>query len=262
MCLRHGELVRSHLLPAALYGYCRKEDVSPIRVGDGVVYFTDRQTQDYLLCAKCEDKLNKGGESWVNSKLASIDPRQFPLYDLIVSGPAAFADETGGIYYAADNPDIDVDKLIHFAIGIFWKASVHSWKGGSTVPKIDLDDHSEALRKWLMRDDDLPRDMSLHFSVSRPDRAQIILQEPIAVESRTWKTFVMHVPGMMISMNVGGHVPIETHMVCFWKNSAHAIMISERVTEALERKYAGEYAESRKTRSFLATRAKQTSGRN
>ncbi len=159
-------------MPAALYDYCRKESVSPIKVGDGLVYFTDRQTQDYLLCAKCEDVLSKGGETWVNPKLASINPFDFPLYDLIVKGPAAYTDGEDGIYYARDNPEIDIDKLIHFSLGVFWKASVHSWKREAGPPKIDLGGHSEALRRWLRGQSALPWDMSLHISASPPHRAQ------------------------------------------------------------------------------------------
>lgn len=259
MCLETKVLERSHLMPAALYDYCRKDGSSPVRVGDGLVYFTDRQTQDYLLCKCCEDVLNKGGEQWVNSKLASIDPRHFPLHDLIVKGPAAFVDENSGLYYAAENPEIDVEKLTHFAIGIFWKASVHAWKGSTMAPKIDLGSYSEALRKWLMKEGNLPWDMSLHFTVSPPERAQIIVQEPIATESQRWKTFVMHVPGMLISMSIGPLVPIESHMICFWKNAAHTIMISDEISSLLERRYAGQYAESRKTKSFVAKRSKRPS---
>jgi len=33
-----------------------------------------------------------------------------------------------GFIYARSKPEIDVEKLTHFALGIFWKAGVHSWK--------------------------------------------------------------------------------------------------------------------------------------
>src|ERR1700730_19425780 len=62
MCLQERVLVKSHLMPAALYDYCRKGEHRPIKVGGGFVIPTDRQTQDYLLCEDCEDVLNTGGE--------------------------------------------------------------------------------------------------------------------------------------------------------------------------------------------------------
>lgn len=82
MCLNQEMLVSSHLMPRLLYDYCRKGEHRPIRVGDGVVIPTDRQTQDYLLCQDCEDVLNKRGEGWVAGKLATFDGK-FPLYDLL-----------------------------------------------------------------------------------------------------------------------------------------------------------------------------------
>ena len=73
MCLETKSVVSSHLYPAALYDYCRNSvGESPMCVANGVVMVTDRQVQDYLLCLECEEVLNKGGETWVNPKLATI----------------------------------------------------------------------------------------------------------------------------------------------------------------------------------------------
>jgi len=251
------DLVRSHLIPHAIYAYCRVNGATPVYVGNGIVSASDREKQDYLLCLECEDILSQGGETWVNPKLARMNPRSFPLYDMLVKEPAGYADETGGIYYARDNPEIEVDKLIHFALGIFWKASVHSWTRNGTEPKIDLGEHSGALRKWLRREAGLPHDMSLHISISKPDRAQIILLEPSPKAPRPWKTFWMHVPGVMFSLNVGPEIPVEMHMLCFWRNSAHVIAVSDDITDALERRFAEQFVESRKTKSYLSSKTKR-----
>lgn len=103
MCLQTKTVVSSHLHPAALYVYCRNtEDVSPVRVGDGVISHTDRQVQHPLLCLECEQILNKGGEAWVNPKLATVKDG-FPLYDILMKGPA----EAPDIYYAANNGPLE-----------------------------------------------------------------------------------------------------------------------------------------------------------
>lgn len=73
MCLKTRNVVSSHLYPAALYAYCRSpEGHSPMRVANDAVVLTDQHVQEDLLCLKCEDILNKGGETWVNPKLATI----------------------------------------------------------------------------------------------------------------------------------------------------------------------------------------------
>ena len=114
MCLHEKTLVRSHLMPAALYDYCRKGEHRPIKVGGGFVIPTDRQTQDYLLCEDCEGVLNNGGERWTLDKLATWE-RTFPLYDLLTKAPPLFDEEGMVVYLAAKNPEIEVEKLTHFA---------------------------------------------------------------------------------------------------------------------------------------------------
>lgn len=137
MCLKEKALVSSHLMPAALYDYCRKEEHRPIKVGDGFVIPTDRKTQDYLLCQECEDLLNKGGEKWIADKLATWE-RSFPLYDLLTKVPPEFDEDGMIVYSAAKNSDIEVNKLEHFALGLFWKAAVHSWRGSTRNPRMPI----------------------------------------------------------------------------------------------------------------------------
>ena len=105
LCLEQRVLVLSHLISQAVYDYCRTDEASPVRIGDGVIMHTDR-LKDYLLCTVCEDVLNKGGESWVTPRLARID-KTFPLHDLVMNAHAGFRDKNGGIYYVATNPDLE-----------------------------------------------------------------------------------------------------------------------------------------------------------
>jgi hypothetical protein len=121
----------------ALYDYCRAGGLNPIRVAHGVVMPTSRQTQDYLLCGDCEDVLNKGGESWSNRELASME-RKFPFYDLLTKCPPEWEEDGMALYLVAHNSEIEVHKLAHFALGIFWKASVHSWNKNRVSAKIEL----------------------------------------------------------------------------------------------------------------------------
>ena len=147
-------------MPAFLYEYCRKGEHRPMKVGNGVVMPTDRQTRDYLLCKDCEDILSQGGEEWIADKLATWD-RTFPLYDLLTKQPPDFDEEGMTVYSAANNPEIRVDELTHFALGIFWKASVHSWSGSRTEPLIDLGPYSENVRTWLRNETRFPENIYL-----------------------------------------------------------------------------------------------------
>src|SRR6266851_9837748 len=262
MCLETKNVVSSHLHPAALYGYCRNaDDESPMRVGDGVVIQTDRQLQDYLLCLECEDILNKGGETWVNPKLATIQ-KSFPLYDIVMKGPAAHADEKGGLYFAALNPEIDVEKLTHFAMGIFWKASVHSWKGNEKSPLIQLGLYRENIRTWLRGESAFPKYVCLTVMVARPENALIVLTGPTERPPGRWHSFSLSVPGVMFTLEVGKQIDLEMRMTCFHENPMHPIFISDDVMGVAWNKLGEHYRESRKTKGYLAAKAKRSLKQN
>jgi hypothetical protein len=260
MCLETKRVVSSYLHPAALYAYCRAADnTSPMRVGDGVVMITDRQMQDYLLCEECEDVLSKGGETWTNPKLATIN-KTFPLYDILRKRSAAYEDESGGLYFASDNPEIQVEKLTHFALGIFWKASVHPWKANQRDPMIQLGPYSNGLRLWLRGDSTFPKDVSLSVTVARPDRALVILSGPTQTDSKNrWRSFSLYLPGLAFTLRAGKLIDLETRMTCFHENPSHPILVSDDVMGVMYKRIAEHYGESRKTKGFLAASAKRVS---
>ena len=260
MCLIVKPVVQSHLIPESLYLHVTDGKSSPIRVGDGVVMPTDRQIKSYLLCLDCEDILSKGGETWVCPKLAWVD-RKFPLYDLLKSAGGYIVDDKEGLFWAANNPAIDVEKITHFAMGIFWKAGVHSWKGGAGAPMINLGGYEEEIRHWLRGEGSFPRNVTFNFGVSRPERVQLTLGQPVEVPARnigrTWRHYRFHLVGAMFSINVGKTIGLEERMICFYRESRHPVLVSDSVTGVFEQKQAEHFAESRKTKAYLRSKEKR-----
>jgi hypothetical protein len=257
LCLETKNVVSSHLYPAALYAYCRNTaNESPMRVADGVVMQTDWQVQDYLLCLECEDILNRGGEMWVNPKLATIQ-KTFPLYDILMKGPAAHADDLGGVYLAAVNPGMDVEKLTHFAMGIFWKAAVHTWKIGREHIRIELGPYAEPLRHWLRGGGSFPKNMNLAFAMARPENALVILTGPVKQSPKRWQSFSLHVPGLLFTLHVGKLIDLEMRVCCFHENPQHPIFVCDDVMMALWTRVGEHYRDSRKTKGYLAGKAKR-----
>jgi hypothetical protein len=259
MCLLMKPVVHSHLIPEALYLHVT-DGTSPIRVGDGVVMPTDRQIKSYLLCLDCEDILSKGGETWVCPKLAWVDQR-FPLYDLLKVADGYIETDKEALLWAANNPAIDVEKIRHFAMGIFWKASVHSWKAGNGAPMIDLGGYDEEVRLWLRGESPFPRNVTLNLSVSRPERTQLTIGHPVEVPmpkaGRTWRRYHLHLVGAMFSINVGETIGLEEKMICFYREPRHPVLVSDHVTGILEQKYAEHFAESRKTKAYLKSKRRR-----
>jgi hypothetical protein len=260
MCLLQKMLVSSHLMPAALYDYCRKGEHSPIKVGGGFVTPTDRQTQDYLLCEDCEDILNRGGERWIADKLATWE-RTFPLYDLLTKVPPEFDEEGMVLYLGAKNPELKVDKLTHFALGLFWKASVHSWKGDTTDPRIELGPYSEAIRKWLRAESGFPVNLYLVMVVEKPLRAQITMNDPYEGVREGWRTHFVHVPGVLFMMALGRMVD-ESVRVLAINNNGNPINVSNELTGSFEKLMVESLLKSRKTQAFLRAKAKHDKTRS
>jgi hypothetical protein len=250
MCLRQIELVRSHLIPAALYDYCRTDCASPVRVGDGVIMHTDRQTQAFLLRVACEDILNKGGESWTNTKLATVE-HVFPLYEFLMNSYKAFEDKSGSIYFTSANPDFDFQSLTHFAMGIFWKASVHSWKGDQQDPLIELGPYSDPIRTWLRGERGFPNNVCITVTLSNPQRALVTLNEPTQTRFKKWHTFLLHVPGALFMLNTGKTIEADMRNICFYVNPAHPVFVSEDVTGKWNKRLGDHYRECRKSKGYL-----------
>jgi hypothetical protein len=254
MCLRERMLVRSHLMPAALYDYCRKEEHHPIKVGGGIVIPTDRQTQDYLLCEDCEDVLNAGGETWILDKLATWEG-SFPLYDLLTKVPPLFDEDGMVVYLAAQNAEIDVEKLTHFALGLFWKASAHSWLGDRKDSRIDLGPYSEDIRKWLLGQNAFPNYVYLVVVIEKPHRAQITMNDPYEGVRQGWRTHFAHVPGVLFLMALGKTVDESVRSLSI-TTAGNPINVSDTLTDNFEKLMVQSLRNSRKTQAFLRARAR------
>ena len=255
MCLQQKMLVKSHFMPASLYDYCRKDEHSPIKVGKGFLLPTDRQTWTYLLCNDCERILNDGGESWIADKLATWE-RSFPLYSVLTQRPPYFEEDGTSIYYAATNPDISVAKLKHFALGMFWKASVHSWSASEREPRIELGPYSDAIRIWLINGTDFPRHVYLCVDIARPERAQIVLIDPFEADRNEWRTFFFLVPGVSFILEVGKGVNDAAKSLCIQNNPDAPITVCDSLIDKFEQELAKQVRGLRKTNALIRQRAK------
>jgi hypothetical protein len=146
LCQLPEPLVRSHLIPSAAYKPCLDSANTFIKVTSKFVMHTSRELQDLLPCKDCEKSLNDGGESWLLPKLAKIDGT-FPMLDILESGPPSYSSDGNIFYEATKNSEIPVDKITHFAMGVFWKASAHSWSGTEREPLIQLVPYADSLNR-------------------------------------------------------------------------------------------------------------------
>ncbi len=159
MCLQEKNLVSSHLVPRRVYEYCDREGHNPICLADDVLMASDRQWQHPLLCIECETVLNEGGEDWSVTRLATFE-KTFPLYDLVSANPPAFSVDGANVFFVRDLPRVKIKALVHFGMGMFFKAAIHSWQKGTIEPRINLEPHTEPLRLWLRGEGEFPSALS------------------------------------------------------------------------------------------------------
>lgn len=253
MCLLDKELVSSHLMPAALYDYCRNLECSPIRVG-AKAYPTDRQIETYLLCSGCEAVLNRGGETWVIPKFATME-RKFPLFELLTEGPPPQSQDGADIYFAA-NTGINAEKLTHFVMGIFWKAAVHRWKCDDRITNIELGPYADGIRKWLLGKDRFPEHICLQIAMSTPAKAQILFVNPYEGRRSDWHSFFVYVLGVLFVMHVGKQVR-DVSELCFYQNPGHPIWVWEQIHSDFEKVFVTQYMKAHKTQSLLRAKTRR-----
>jgi hypothetical protein len=83
---------------------------------------TSAQLKRYLLCAVCEDRFNKNGESRVLKYCFRGGPmNRFRLRDLLIATPPINSSAAGDVLGTAAAPEIQRDKIAYFAASVFWR---------------------------------------------------------------------------------------------------------------------------------------------
>ena len=199
MCLQNKTLLDSHFMPASLYTLCGTDEFSPVRMTEQVMIPTNRQIHDHLFCFDCEQRLSREGEAWT-IPLLSVLGGPFPLRERLSKKAPRYNEGSAAIYGAAENPEIDVAKLTHFGVGIFFKGAVHPWRGNRDEPWIALEaDEIEALRKYLQGEADLPPHMALSVIVDSSPIPYQGFHEPYRAQHPEFKSYCTFVPGVVFN---------------------------------------------------------------
>ncbi|HEV2421612.1 MAG TPA: hypothetical protein VGS59_07890 [Candidatus Acidoferrales bacterium] len=224
LCREIKEVVSSHLMPAALYDYCRPTGGNPVAFNSKLVIETSRQTQHSLLCRECEDILNKRGEQWILPLFAHLNG-SFPFHELLTKTKPAIEDGAARVYAAARNPEIDTAKVTHFAMGIFWKAAVHPWSGTETDPRINLGASVEPIRRYLRNQSPFPAGMALTVAVLPTPVKHISFTMPYQGSNEKWLNFVFYVLGIEFVLLVSDDLPTEQIEASFTGNPERPILL-------------------------------------
>jgi hypothetical protein len=155
-----------------------KRNASPVVVTRERTTKTFRQTKAYVLCADCEQRFNLYGEDWMLKKLGA--GKRFPLRErLDVAIPMSTGPEVKK--YSCVKAGIDSEKLGYFALSMLWRGAIHEWQDplGSPIPKLDLGDMEEPMRRYLLGDGPFPDGIVVIVRVCDDSMSRETLINPI-----------------------------------------------------------------------------------
>lgn len=229
LCLQSRLLQRSHLLPAAVYKrlYSQKAaNPNPLLISSAAIVQTSRQTQTWLLCTDCEDVLNRRGERWLLPLIANAD-KTFLLYDRLSKIQPDVVLPKFTAYAAVKSSEINVNALTHFALGIFWKASVHSWRSQNPETQINLGPYQESLRNYVLHSssDNFPKNISLMVVLLPPSNVPLLANIPVGgPRGEGYRNYKFYIPGIQFVLCVGKTVDLD---ICFYNNPLHPIYVQD-----------------------------------
>jgi hypothetical protein len=216
LCLNERELRRSHFLSAGAYRRLRSATGTikdPILITAKFSMATSQQLADYLLCAECEQRLNRGGENYALSQMN--DKGNFPLHDRLKVSPRM--DFTlGEEIYSGLAIGVDTEKLAYFALSVIWRSAVHTWRGpnGHIARSVELGEYQEPIRRYLMGEDAFP-DVSVIVNVCTDWHSQGMVYAPTPRLNVPGRAVAFLMCGLHFQVFLGAsHTPDVRELCC------------------------------------------------
>lgn len=180
LCLQNRDLQKSHFLPASLYRMSRFEgepNPNPWQISAKGRYQTSKQIQDFVFCRKCEELLCKNGERYA---MGQVNGRAgFPMLRTLQKSTGGRSLDGFTFYDRSTTPGIDRQKLGYFAMSVFWRGSVHVWKGSSKeAPVFQLGEYEEPIRRYLIGEAPFPAGIAVMLFVCTDQFSQSVFYEP------------------------------------------------------------------------------------
>jgi hypothetical protein len=191
--------------------------------------------KDHVFCAECERRFNEGGEKWVLARIPPDYHEPFILQDVLLKERPLYHEPGLAFYEGAKLASFDMDKLVYFATSIFWRGAVHPWEiDGERAPNVDLQEHEETIRLFLLGQRPFPSDVWLTTDVSshKPVLNGVAFPMPHSVG---WNCYWFYMSGLGFMLHYGSGVPSGIKQLCSQNTPQRIVTMesafSERVME-------------------------------
>ena len=224
LCKRENQqLCDSHYLPKKVYGVMRAPQLKsphPVSLGEEGVRQLSDQLRDYVFCRECEACLNENGERWVLANIPQDYDAPFPLRTALATLTPVFVNEQIDLYRVAGVSAFETDKLVYFAMSMFWRGAVHDWETtrGFGAPRIELCAYEEPIRRFLMGEQGLPPQVVLTVDIWHAKKVLQAAHVPQPSHLAECQRYWFYIPGIIFSLYFGESVPADVRLRDATKN--------------------------------------------
>jgi hypothetical protein len=199
------------------------------------VFQTSKQITGHVLCFPCEQILSAKGEDWVLPQLSTL--QRFPLYEKLTTIEPAIVDGDMAAYEGVEVPHIQTDSLIHFAMGIFWKAAAHDWQTGHGTLRLEFGPYRDQIRTFLLSGL-FPKHAYLMINVVPPTYPTVSAYVPYRSHKLEFAFYSFYVPGVEFTLALSRTTPDYLRAVCVVHNPVRPIVVSPSTAQFIGLRYA------------------------
>ena len=243
LCHATADLRDSHYLPKSGYKKTRANELKnphPVILSDGKAKRSSLQVRDYKFCGDCERRFNEGGERWILNNTPQTYDDPFFLHSLLKSKtPTLNGNDL--LFPQANIPEVDLAKLVYFALSIFWRGT-RSWPpvDGGRPPKLYLGRQEKAIRAFLLGRGKLPQDVVVTVAVW-PYRKVYPLALMPRVAGISYRSYWFYFFGFIFLLALGKKIPASVRRTCSYHSSEKFLTCSEELgrlaKEAIQTEY-------------------------
>ena len=216
LCLKERELQKSHFIPQEIFKRVqgiKGKDRNPVVMTRAISLRTSEQLQDYLLCAECEGRFNRGGEQWMLRMMGSGN--RFPLRDrLVLALPGRQLPDSSK--YSGVKLGIDTQRIAYFALSVVWRAAAHVWRGtlGGGCSRLILGETEEHIRQYLLGERLFPEDVAVTIHVCTDRVSRGVLLPPADAGSTFGPGIEMTLLGVYFFVFFGNSIETKVREMC------------------------------------------------
>jgi hypothetical protein len=217
LCHVAADLHDSHYLPKSGYRKMRASELknpNPVVLAGGKAQQSSLQVRDYKFCGACEERFNKGGETWILNKIPQNYGDPFWLHALLSSKtPIKNGDDL--LFSQASIPEVDMAKLVYFALSIFWRGT-RRWSAvqGGRPEKLYLGRQEKVIRAFLLGRGKLPEDVAITVAVWPYKKVYPMAKMPRADAGTGYRSYWFYFFGFIFLLALGRKIPVRQGRTC------------------------------------------------